>query len=401
MLKNQFEKSIEVLCRHDRVWSLLAVGAFAALALSLVAGAARILAVNKSRQNLVADERWAQEQRRVRENGEGHAREQLAHAKGAGARVGSIAEKANPEVDEAIPSCSKPLLFNTEEADRIVESLQVFPPDNPWKEDVSQWPVSPDSQAMIASIGLDKPLRYNPDMGFVLVPPNQKMVDVKIGAYADESDGGPFPVPESIPIEGWPIEYPGKKLEEVQRVDDPKADRHGIVVDPSRGMLYEFARMVRTDTGWVASQASVFDLRRNSPRPEGWTSTDAAGMPLFPAIIRYDELKRGIVSHAMRVTVRKTRKEFVYPARHYASRSQDPRLPRMGERLRLRQDYDISTFSPQVQAILKGLKKHGMFVADNGIEWAISVTPDLRIGNLHEELRKVKGSAFEVVQKKR
>jgi hypothetical protein len=145
-------------------------------------------------------------------------------------------------------------------------------------------------------------------------------------------------------------------------------------------------------------QASVFDLKSNKMRPEEWTSTDAAGLPIFPAVVRYDELKRGIVDHAMRVTVRKSRRAYVYPARHYASPLTDDKLPRMGERLRLRQEFDVSTFSPDVQAILKGLKKYGMFVADNGIEWAISVAPDPRIPAPHDELRKVKGSDFEVVE---
>ncbi len=132
-------------------------------------------------------------------------------------------------------------------------------------------------------------------------------------------------------------------------------------------------------------------------RPDGWTSTDAAGLPIFPAIIRYDDLKRGMVNHAMRFTVVKTRRAYVYPATHYASRRTDPDLPRMGERFRLKKDVDISKFSAELQAILKGLKKHGMFVADNGIDWALSCAPDLRIPELHEELRKIKGSDFEVV----
>jgi hypothetical protein len=133
-------------------------------------------------------------------------------------------------------------------------------------------------------------------------------------------------------------------------------------------------------------------------RPEEWTSTDAAGLPIFPAVVRYDELKRGLVEHPMRVSATRTRRAYVYPARHYASRLTDENLPRMGERLRLRRDFDVSRFGPEVQAILKGLKKYGMFVADNGIDWAISVAPDPRIPLLHEELRKVKGSDFEVVQ---
>ena len=162
-------------------------------------------------------------------------------------------------------------------------------------------------------------------------------------------------------------------------------------------MLYEFYQMKKTDRGWQAAQCSIFDLKSNQLRPDGWTSTDAAGLPIFPATVRYDEIQRGIVEHAMRVTVVKTRRAYVAPATHFASPHEDENLPRMGERIRLKQDFDISGFSPAVQAILKGLKKYGMFVADNGIDWAISVAPDPRIPALGEELRKIKGSAFEVV----
>jgi hypothetical protein len=137
-------------------------------------------------------------------------------------------------------------------------------------------------------------------------------------------------------------------------------------------------------------------LKSNALRPEGWTSSDAAGLPIFPAIIRYEEVQRGMVDHAMRFTVRTTSRAFVYPARHFASKQNDVDLPRMGERFRLRKDFNIDGFSPHVQAILKGLKKHGMFVADNGGDWRISVAPDSRIKGL-EELKRLKGSDFEVV----
>jgi len=296
---------------------------------------------------------------------------------------------------------TKPVLFDTPEADAILRSLQVFPPDNPWNQDVSDWPIHPDSRAIIASIGLDKPLRHNSDMGLVLVPPNQRKVEVRIVAYPDESDRGPFPVPDNMPIEGWPVSYRGKNvtLDDVQRDRlGEGGDRHAIVVDPVRGMLYEFYQARKTDAGWQAAQASVFDLKSNRLRPDGWTSADAAGLPIFPAVVRYDELKRGMVQHAMRVTVRRTRRAYVAPATHYASRLTDPDLPRMGERIRLKKDFPIDGFSPNIQAILKGLKKYGMLVADNGLDWDISVAPDPRIPPMHEELRRVKGSAFEVVE---
>ena len=241
-------------------------------------------------------------------------------------------------------------------------------------------------------------------MGYIIVPPDQKMIDVKAFEYPDESDKGPFPLPDNVPIEGWPVHYkrdPKLKdttLDEVQR-DKLKedGDRHASVVDVTNGKLYEFYRLRKKDSGWEASCTATFDLKSNKMRPDGWTSTDAAGLPIFPATIRYDELKRGMVEHAMRFTVKRSRKAYVYPATHFASRLTEDTLPRMGERFRLKKDVDISKFSAEVQAILKGLKKYGMYVADNGIEWAISCTPDERIPVLHDELRKLKGSDFEVI----
>ncbi len=304
-----------------------------------------------------------------------------------------------------MPAITKPVMFDTPEADAICSALEVFPPDNPWNLVVEDWPLHPNSKNIVASIGPNKFFRYNDDMGFILVPPDQKKVEVKIVSYPGESDRGPFPVPDNTPIEGWPSNYLRSKTKNKATLDDiqrdkfnERGDRHALVVDPTNRMLYEFYQMKKTDSGWQAAQSSVFDLKSNKLRPEGWTSSDAAGLPVFPAVVRHDELKRGLVEHAMRVTVVKTRRAYVYPATHFASRLTDENLPRMGERLRLRKDFDVSGFSPEVQAILKGLKKYGMFVADNGIDWAISVAPDPRIPVMHDELRKIKGSDFEVVQ---
>lgn len=303
-------------------------------------------------------------------------------------------------------SLTRPIAFNTPEADRITQALEVFPADNPWNEDVSAWPLHPNSRQIVASVGVDKPFRANPDMGFILVPPDQKRVDVKVVTYPDESDRGPFPIPDAMPIEGWPASFArdprlrGATLDDVQR-DRMKlgGDRHAIVVDPTARMLYEFYGARRTDAGWEARQASVFDLKSNTLRPDGWTSTDAAGLPIFPAVVRHDELVRGEIRHALRVTVRRSRRAYVYPATHFASRSVDRDLPRMGERFRLRRDFKTARFSPPVRTILEALKRHGMFVADNGIEWAISVAPDERIAPLHAELRKVSGGDFEAVRR--
>ena len=301
------------------------------------------------------------------------------------------------------PRVDAPVLFDTPEADRILSAMQIFPPDNPWNEDISNRPVHPDSAAIIRSIGADAPLGYNLDMNFVIVPPDQPRVPVSVTMYPDESDPGPFPIPANAPIENWPMSRnedrgalpkPGLTLDQFQR--EGTGDRHLIVVDPGNGRLDEFWQARRTDAGWEASQASTFDLTSNQLRPEGWTSADAAGLPIFPAIVRYDEVAHGMVKHAMRVTVRRTRREYVYPARHFASSYTERNLPRMGERLRLRKDFDTSRFPPDVRAILEGLKRYGMFVADNGSDWLMSIAPDRRFQGL-ESLARVKGRDFEVV----
>jgi hypothetical protein len=320
------------------------------------------------------------------------------------AKPGGSSDPGRAEPARKMPKIDRPVMFDTPEADAIVSALQIFPADNPWNQVIEDWPVHPASPKIIGSIGAAKPFRYNPDMAYILVPPDQKKIDLKLVSYPDESDRGPYPLPDETPIEGWPVNYqrnPKLKsvtLDDVQR-DKLKedGDRHAIVVDPTNRMLYEFYQLKKVGDGWQAACEATFDLKSNKMRPDGWTSSDAAGLPIFPAIVRYDELKRGIVAHAMRVTVVKTRRAYVYPATHFASRLTDENLPRMGERIRLKKDFDVSKFSPEVKAILLGLKKYGMMVADNGLDWAISCAPDPRIPSLHEELRKVKGSDFEVV----
>lgn len=310
-----------------------------------------------------------------------------------------LARRAHPPM----PAITAPVMFDTPEADRILEALQVFPPDNAWNQDISAMPVHRDSASIIATIGPDKPLEYNLDMSFIIVPPNQKRVPVKLLDYPAESDPGPYPVPDNAPIENWPLTRnedkkalpkPGQTLEQLQR--EGTGDRHVIVVDPVNGKLYEFWQGRKTDAGWEASNNATFDLKTGALRPERWTSGDAAGLPIFPAVVRYDECQRGLVEHAMRFTVRRTRRAYVLPATHWASSSLDPSLPRMGERFRLRKDFDVSGFPPHVQAIFRGLKKHGMFMADNGSDWYMSIAPDRRLKGL-DTLNRLKGSDFEVV----
>jgi hypothetical protein len=303
-----------------------------------------------------------------------------------------------------LPVLTAPVLFTAPLADRILSGLQVFPPDNPWHQDISQWPLHPNSKNIVAAVGANMGLRYNLDMGFILVPPYQPRVAVRIIDYPAESDPGPYPVPDEIPIEGWPVfykrvaEFKNLTLDDVQRDKlNRGGDRHAIVIDPANRMLYEFFGMRKTDAGWQASQASIFDLKTNKLRPAGWTSADAAGLPIFPAVVRYDELVHGHIDHALRVTVPRTRKAYVAPATHFASALTDENLPRMGERFRLKQDFDSSQFAPEVRTILTALKQHGMFVADNGNLFAISVAPDERMPPSLGELGRLTCADFEIV----
>ncbi len=274
-----------------------------------------------------------------------------------------------------------------------LSSLQVFPPDNPWNQDISELPVHPNSDNFLASIGLDTGL--HPDFGtvwegapigipFVVVDGDQPRVDVTFD-YDDESDPGPYPIPPDAPIEGGP---------------DSDGDRHVLVVDVENRVLYElFAAYPQTDGSWHAGSGAIFDLTSNDLRPAGWTSADAAGLPIFAGLVRYDEVvDRGEITHALRFTVRRTQRAYISPARHFASSSTDPNHPPMGLRVRLKADYDISGFSPNVQVILRALKKYGMFVADNGSDWYISGAPDPRWDDEElAQLRQVKGRDFEVV----
>ena len=202
--------------------------------------------------------------------------------------------------------------------------------------------------------------------------------------YADESDRGPYPIPRSVKIEG------GRSS---------TGDRHAIIVDRSSCRLYELYALYPKADGWKAGSGAIWNLRSNKLRPAGWTSADAAGLPIFPGLARYDEVKRGVIDHALRFTVQRTRRAYVFPARHYASDSNDASLPPMGLRLRLKASFDMSGYPRQARIVLTALKRYGMIVADNGSSWYITGAPDSRWSNdqLHT-LGRVKGSDFEVVQ---
>ncbi len=273
-----------------------------------------------------------------------------------------------------------------------IDGCRVFPPDNPWNTDISDYPVHPNSDNFIASIGADKGLHE--DFGTVwlgapsgipycIVRADQPKVPVTF-EYGNESDPGPYPIPDDAPIEGGP---------------DSDGDRHILVIDKDNCKLYETFSSFKTEDGWRAGSGAIFDLTSNDLRPLGWTSADAAGLPIFPGLVRYDEVvEKGEINHALRFTCRRTQRGYILPATHFASRHDDPNLPPMGLRLRLKPDYDISDFPPEAQVILTALKKYGFILADNGSDWFISGVPDMRwnVENL-TALRRVKGRDFEVV----
>jgi hypothetical protein len=310
-----------------------------------------------------------------------------------GALLLSAQDSATEKPAPPIPDFKKPVLFNTPEADAILSALRVYPKNNPWNEDISARPVHPDSDKMIAAIGPTRRIGFNRDMSFIIVPPDQKPVDVTLKDYGNESDKGPYPLPDEAPVEDWPLNK--ADLETLQR--EGKGDRHVIVVDPHHGLLYEFFSTHRKPTGWEAACEATFDLKSNALRPSGWTSSDAAGLPIFPALPRFDECERGEVPHALRFTVRRSRKEFIYPATHQAGHTRVKEAPAMGQRFRLKASVDVSDFAKHPKAIAEALKKYGMFVADNGMDWLISTPPDARLQGL-DDLRKLHGSDFEVIE---
>ena len=272
--------------------------------------------------------------------------------------------------------------------------IGIFPPDNPWNQDISDLPVHPDSDRWIRSISLDRGL--HPDFGtvwngapngipFVVVPPDQPKVSVNL-KYDDESDVGPYPIPPNPPIEGGPrAPY--------------DSDRHIIMIDAQNRKLYELFNAIPDPiSGWRAGSGAIFDLSSNKLRPDGWTSADAAGLPVFPGLVRYEEVAAGEIRHALRFTVERTQRAYIHPARHFASRSDDPSLPPMGLRVRLRADYDLSGFPPSARAILTALKKYGMLLADNGSNWFISGAPNPEWDDdALATIKRVKGRDLECV----
>ena len=271
--------------------------------------------------------------------------------------------------------------------------LRIFPPDNPWNQPIDKEPVDPNSGILIASIGERKPL--HPDFGFVyqnqmvgipfiVVDKNTPKVPITF-EYKSESDPGPYPIPLGAPIEGG---------------GDTTGDRHIIAIDRDNKKLYELFAAYPDARGYRAGSGAIFDLTSNKLRPAGWTSADAAGLPIFPGLARYEEaVEQKVIRHALRFTAVHTRRAFIPPARHFASSIRNPIAPPMGMRVRLKARYDISGFPPTARVILQALKTYGMILADNGGDWFVSGAPDSRWdGNDINTMKQIKGSDLEVVR---
>lgn len=272
------------------------------------------------------------------------------------------------------------------ESHALSVTVPIFPADNPWNRDISRDPVDPKSSTYINSIlaGANKFLHpdFSSDLSsgipYNVVNGSQAKVPIEIVDWPSESDPGPYPVPSNAKVESGP-------------------DGHVIVVDNDNAMLYEMFAASYVGPGWRCSSAARFDLRSNALRPQGWTSADAAGLPIFAGLARYEEVASGEIKHALRFTITRPRNAWIPPATHGGTTT-SPNDPPMGARLRLKASFDISRFTGQSRVILTALKKYGMIVADRGTDWYISGAPDSRWNvNDLRQLKSVPGSAFEVV----
>jgi hypothetical protein len=262
----------------------------------------------------------------------------------------------------------------------------MFPTTNVWNKPVAALPVRADSDTLIRSIGLNAYLHpdfSSYDGGGYGIPYNvvggaRKKKFVKF-TYASESDRGPYPIPKRPKIEGG-------------------SDRHMLIVDRDNCVLYELYAARKTKTGWKAGSGAIWNLNSNALRPLGWTSADAAGLPILPGLVRYNEVAAGVIRHALRFTAPDTRRQYIYPARHFASDSNNAALPPMGLRVRLKASVDISRFGPQARVLLQALKDYGMILADNGSPWYVTGAPSAGWDDddMHD-LHALHGSDFEVV----
>ncbi len=273
-----------------------------------------------------------------------------------------------------------------------VAGCSVFPADNVWNRRVDRLPVAADSATLVASIGLDEHVHADFGSGLweggpigipVTVVDRRTARSRVTFEYAGESDRVRYPIPSNVRIEGGP---------------QADGDRHAILVDRDACRLYELFALRSSGGRWTAGSGATWNLRTNRVRPAGWTSADAAGLPILPGLARFDDVARGRITHALRFTAPRTRRAYLWPARHFASDSDDPSLPPMGLRVRLKADFPVAGFPRQARIVLAGLKAYGMILADNGSSWYVSGAPDPRWSNdaLHT-LHDVPGSAFEVV----
>jgi hypothetical protein len=270
---------------------------------------------------------------------------------------------------------------------------RLFPDDNAWNQDISQAPRDPNSERYIASLGADTPLRANfgtfdgPNpigVAYYVVGSDHPRTKVRF-SNPSESDPGAYPLPPAELMRVAPRDVPVFPL---------------MVLDRDRWKLYELDTP-RSEAGrWQASSGAVFDLKSNALRPAGWTSADGAGLPVFAGLVRHDEaVEQGAIRHALRFSARRTRRAYVEPARHFASNLTDPALPPMGLRVRLRADFDVTSFPPEARVVLQALKTYGMFLAENGSDWYVAGTHDPRWNDKNlQTLQRVRGRDFEVVR---
>jgi len=329
-------------------------------------------------------------------------------------RLCAANERINQEgrILGAPPVVTNAILFNTTNADAVVSAMQIFPVTNPWNECISNRPVLANSDAMIGQIYTNvgsshRFLELFQEMNFVLVPDSQALVSNKFVTYPHDSDlnGGSYPyglypTPTNQPIEGWPTQTGGQTL--LQWQTNSGGDRHSIVVQPGKGLIFETWEARRVGTNWQAANGALFNLNTNGLRMDGLTSGDAAGFPMFPALVRFDECERGMVEHACRLVVVVSRQEHIYPATHDAGSvaASQTNYPAMGQRLRLKPGFMVPTnWTTEEIALVRGLKKYGAMVADNGNYFSISITPDDRWpSGCFNDLTSISATNFEVIQ---
>jgi hypothetical protein len=307
----------------------------------------------------------------------------------AGAPTPAASVAATPPTTAVAGAAATPVSSRPEDP-RSLGDCPVFPPDNEWNRDISKDPVDERSDRYLAAMNAGS-AKLHPDFSrdrrygipWISVSGKQPRVAISF-EWLDESDRGPYPFPPNAPIEGD---------------GSPDGDRHVIVIDRDACKLYEAFSCMFESPAWKCASGAIFDLRSNKRRPDGWTSADAAGLPIFAGLVRHDEVMRGEIKHALRFTVRHTRRAYVAPATHHAGKSDDPNLPPMGLRVRLKADYELPGANGTVKVILAAMKKYGMFLADNGSDWF--VTGEWNPAWDDDELRalkKVPASAFEVVK---